>query len=70
LEELDALKIEKLQLERALLEEQFRRLQGDYQQKGRDLDALIVAAAKKAGLDPKDWRPNLTSKTWEKTAPK
>ena len=72
--------IEKLALQRQVMEEKFRRLQADaqriqaelpqlqqeYQAKTREFDMALEAAAKKSGVDPKVYKPDVGSKTWRK----
>jgi len=71
LEELEALTIERVVLERKVLEERSQKLQqevraleAEYQARARELDGLVEAAAKRAGVDPKRFRPDVGTKTW------
>lgn len=73
LDEIDALKIEKLQAERRMLEVQGENAQlrlelirRDYAARAAELDRVIEEAAKKAGVDPKDYGPDLQARQWKK----
>jgi len=78
LEEVQALKIRVLILERQMIEQKSARIQtegnllllqnqGDYGKKAKELDAVIEAAAKEAGLDLKEgWQPDVEAKVWRK----
>ena len=70
-----AARLEKLALERQAISLQLQILERDYsikqrdlQDKTRDLEAAIVDEAGKAKLDAKQYRPDLGTKTWKKTA--
>ena len=71
LDEVQALKIKVLILERELIQERLSRVQlqaqGQFQQKGKELDRAIEAAAKEADIDLKEgWQPDMESRTWKK----
>ena len=78
LEEMQALKIRVLILERQMIEQKSARIQaegnllllqnqGDYGKKAKELDAAIEAAAKEADVDLKDgWQPDVDAKVWKK----
>src|SRR5882724_9370608 len=78
LAEADATKLEKLTLERQLIEERFERLkaqvqviqtqlpqlQADWKLKNDALELAVSEAAKRSGVDPKEgWRPDVPTKT-------
>ena len=80
IEEATALKIQVADLEQRLIAERAAKLQAeirereaalelhkrDFAGKSSELNALVEAAAKKAGVDLKDgWRPNPIKRVWE-----
>ncbi len=71
LDEVYALKIKILVLERQVIEAQTGRLQCQagvqYQEKAKALDAAIEAAGKAAEIDLKDgWQPDVEKRIWKK----
>lgn len=65
--EVEALRMKLLMTERALIESQAQRLSDHFAAKGKELDALIEATAKDAGLALKDgWRPDPDQRRWRK----
>ena len=69
-----AMMLERLVLQRQVIEERAGRLvaeaellKRDYAVKGQELDAQMATAAKAAGVDLRDgWRPDLQQKRWVK----
>lgn len=75
LEELHALRIRVLMLERQVIEAQAGRVQAQaalqYQEKAKALDAAVEAAAKDAGVDLREgWQPDVEAKVWRKAGAK
>ena len=71
LSELDALRIDRLALERELVAERIRRMQAEAKEldrRGHELNALVNAAvaeaAKRAGVDAEKCKPDIGTRTW------
>lgn len=81
LAEIDAIRLEKLTLERMVIEERFEklkaqaeainaslpRLQADWKAKNDALEGALAEAAKRSNVDLKEgWQPNVPTRTWVK----
>ena len=71
LDDQDATRIEKLALERRIIEERLARIQAEiqllqteYLKRTKELDELIEVVAKKAGINPKEYQIDLGAKVW------
>ena len=75
LDEMDALRIKVLTLERSVIEQRSGRISAEgrvlllenateYAAKAKELDAVIEGAARKAGVDPKAYQPDPGARIW------
>lgn len=71
LDEVQALRIRVLMLERQLIQDQVARVQAQgqlqFEAKTREIDQAVLKAAKEAGLEPPEaWWPDVETRQWKK----